>query len=188
MSNPRSSRRKCARVATFHVDDEIEISSSILQSDSLHDRVSGAGPPVLSLQGNADLAEVPGSIVCNEPYLPTFDTRSFEFAVIDDRALSSLDRWALELVGKRFKYEDHEFEGDQEFKMKHKHPSNLFVIHSLVVYSGEKKKFIPANVRYAKRNLHFIFYSLDDLNDYEITPVASFDANLLDRDKIFVIH
>ena len=55
MSNPRSSRRTSARVATFHVDDEIEISSSLLRSDSLGDRVSGAGPPALSLQGNADL-------------------------------------------------------------------------------------------------------------------------------------
>ena len=111
MSNPRSSRRTSARVATFHVDDEIEISSSLLQSDSLGDGASGAGPPALSLQGNADLAEVPGSIVCNESYLPTFDTRPFEFAFIDDRALASRDRWALELVVKtRFKYKDYEFE------------------------------------------------------------------------------
>ena len=59
MSNPRSSRRTCARVAaTFHVDDEIEISSSLLQNDSLGDRVSGAGPPVLSLQGNTSTVYV----------------------------------------------------------------------------------------------------------------------------------
>ena len=66
MSNPRSSRRTSARIATFHVDDEIEISSSLLQNDSLDDRVSGAGPPALSLQGDADLTEAPGSLVHNE--------------------------------------------------------------------------------------------------------------------------
>ena len=32
-----------------------------------------------------------------ESNLPTFDTRPFEFAFIDDRALSSRDRWALKL-------------------------------------------------------------------------------------------
>ena len=71
MSNSRSSRRSGERIATFHVDDEIEISSSLLQNDSLADRVSGAGPPASSLQGDVDLAEVPGFVGNNEP---TFDT------------------------------------------------------------------------------------------------------------------
>ena len=62
MSNPRSSKRTSARIATFHVDDEIEISSSLLQNDSLDDRVSGAGPPALSLERtNADLAQHTGA-------------------------------------------------------------------------------------------------------------------------------
>ncbi len=69
MSNPRSSRRTSARIATFRVDDEVEISSSLLQTDSLHDRIPGAGPPVASLQGNTDLAEVPDSFVHNESNL-----------------------------------------------------------------------------------------------------------------------
>ena len=61
MSNPRSSRRTSARIATFHVDDEIEISSFRQRRESLGDRASGAGPPTLSLIRNVDLAEVPGS-------------------------------------------------------------------------------------------------------------------------------
>ena len=69
MSNPRSSKRTSARIATFHVDDEIEISSSLLQNDSLDDRVSGAGPPALSLQSDADLTEVPDSFVHDESIL-----------------------------------------------------------------------------------------------------------------------
>ena len=63
MSNPRSSRGSGARIATFRVDDEIEISSSLLQNDSLDDRVSGAGPPVSSLQGDVDLA---GTWLCRQ--------------------------------------------------------------------------------------------------------------------------
>ena len=53
---------------------------------------------MFSLQGDADLAEVPSSIVYNESYLSTSDTRPFDFAFIEDRALSSRDRWALESV------------------------------------------------------------------------------------------
>ena len=41
MSKPRSSRRTSARIATFHVDDEIEISSFRQRRESLRDRVSG---------------------------------------------------------------------------------------------------------------------------------------------------
>ena len=80
MSRPRSSRRTSARIATFHVDDEVEISSSLLQNDSLHDGASGAGPPVSSLQGNTDLTEVPGSFVHNGCMEPSFDDDSFTFA------------------------------------------------------------------------------------------------------------
>ena len=103
MSNPRSSRRTSARVATFHVDDEIEISSSLLRSDSLGDRVSGAGPPALSLQGDADLTEVPGSIAHNGYMEPTFDASRFSFAVVDDKVIAPGDRWAKSLIGKSFK-------------------------------------------------------------------------------------
>ena len=58
MSKPRSSRRTSARIAAFHVDDEIEISSFRQRRESLRDRVSGAGPPTLSLIRNVDLTEV----------------------------------------------------------------------------------------------------------------------------------
>ena len=45
-------------------------------------------------------------------------------------------------------------------------------------------------VRYAKRkrNLHFIFYSIDDIDDYEISPVASFDPSLSERDKLSALR
>ena len=71
---------------------------------------------MLSLQGNADLAEAPGFIAINESTLPTSDAYPFELTLIDDRTLSSRDRWALELVGKRLKRKEREFEDDLEFK------------------------------------------------------------------------
>ena len=117
MSKPRSSRRTSARIASFHVDDEVEISSSSLQS--LDDRASGAGPPMLSLQGNVDLAEVPGSFVDSESTDPSLNSRHFDFATIDDTTIASSDKWAKRLIGKRFKYKQEELEDDLDFKGKH---------------------------------------------------------------------
>ena len=110
MSNPRSSRRRSARVATFRVNVATEVPSSPMQSDSLSDRVSGAGPPALSLIRNADLAEVPDSFANTQPSLPTFDASTFEFAVAGHSILSSRDRWALQLIGARFRYKEEELE------------------------------------------------------------------------------
>ena len=87
MSKPRSSRRTSARVATFHVDDVIEISSSLQQREALGDRASGASPPALSLERNADLTEAPGSFANAESTLPTFDASAFEFAIIDHKKM-----------------------------------------------------------------------------------------------------
>ena len=141
---------------------------------------------IYTTQGNADLAEVPGSIAYNESIAPTFDVRSFEFASINDRMLATSDKWALELVGKTFKYKEHELEGDQQFKFRN--PSSLFIIHSVVVYNAEKKEFLHANVRYAKKSLHFIFYSVDDLGEWEISPVVSFNPRLLERKRFYVFQ
>ena len=39
------------------------------------------------------------------------------------------------------------------------------------------------------KSLHFIiFYSLDETNDYEIAPVASFDPTLPDRISYLIIN
>ena len=149
MSKPRSSRRTSARIAAFHVDDEIEISSSLQQREALGDRVSGAGPPALSLERNADLAEVPGSFTDAESTLPTFDASAFDFAIIDHTILSSRDSWVLQLIGRVFRYKEEELEDDLQFKSKH--PSNVFVIHSIVTHSSDRKEFIHANVRYSER-------------------------------------
>ena len=117
MSNTRSSRRTCPRVATFHVGDEIEISSSLRQSDSLDDRASRAGLPALSLQGNAYLAEAPGSIAYNEDPFPTFANPTFNVdcfahSVMNSKVVTSKDSWALDMIGSAFHYKDLEREND----------------------------------------------------------------------------
>ena len=186
MSNPRSSRRRSARVATLHVNVATEDPSSPRQSELLSDRVSGAGPPALSLIRNADLAEVPGSFANDQPSLPTFDSTPFEFAVVGHSILSSRDRWTLQLIGARFRYKEEELEDDVDFR--DKHPSNLFIIHSIVTYNALSRQFVAANNRYSKRNLHFIFYSVDDVNDFEIAPVASFEPTLQERRRFYVFY
>ena len=183
MSNSRSSRRTSARIATFHVDDEIEISSSLVRSDSLGDRVSGAGPPALSSQGDTDLTEAPGSIAHNGYREPSFNASRFSFAVVDDAVIASGDRWAKKLVGKSFKYKQEELEDDVDFKLKR--PTNAFTIYSIVAHHAEKTQFLSANLRYARENLHYICYSVDAMNDYEIMPVASFQPALSERHKLY---
>ena len=118
MSNPRSSRRTCARVATFHVNDGIAVSPSSCQSDSLGDRASGAGPPALSLQDNVDLAEVPGSNAYNEYAWvnPTFNVNSFAYAVMTSKYVTSKDAWAFDFIGKVFQYKELEREDDVEYR------------------------------------------------------------------------
>ena len=183
MSNPRSSRRTSARIATSHVDDEIEISSSLQQRETLGDRVSGAGPPALSLQGDADLTEAPGSIAHNGYMEPTFDASRFSFAVVDDKVIAPGDRWAKNLIGKSFKYKEEELEDDMEFKIKH--PTNVFTIYAIVTYHAEKMQFLSANVRYTRKSLHYICYSVDTISDYDIMPVASFQPALPERRKFY---
>ena len=97
MGNPRSLRRIGERIATFHVDDEIEISSSLWRNDSLDDRVSRTGPPASSLQGDADLAEMPGSFVYNEDPFPAFDAEEFAASLVEENLVTT-DRWMLSLL------------------------------------------------------------------------------------------
>ena len=107
MSNPRSSRRTCgARVAAFHVDDEIEISSSLRQSYSLDDRLElqGQGPQRCPCKETlTHLTEVPGSIAYNEDPFPTFANPTFNVdcfahSVMNSKVVTSKDSWALDMI------------------------------------------------------------------------------------------
>ena len=44
---------------------------------------------------------------------------------------------------------------------------------------------IQANVRYARRNLHFVCYSFDALDDYELIPVKSFHSSVQERNRFY---
>ena len=140
----------------------------------------------MSLIRNVDLTEVPGSFANDQPNLPTFDSTPFEFATVGHSILSSRDRWTLQLIGAMFRYKEEELEDDVNFR--DKHPSNLFIIHSIVTYNALSRQFVTANNRYSKRNLHFIFYSVDDVNDFEIVPVASFEPTLQERRRFYVFY
>ena len=118
--------------------------------------------------------------------MPTFDSTPFEFAVVGHSILSSRDRWTLQLIGARFRYKEEELEDDVNFR--DKRPSSLFITHSIVAYNALSRQFVTANNRYSKRNLHFIFYSVDDVNDFEIVPVASFEPSLQERRRFYVFY
>ena len=138
---------------------------------------------MLSLQGNTDLAEVPDSFVHNGYMDPSFDVNTFAFATVDQSVMVPADRWAQLLVGKQFRYKNEELEDDLIFKRKH--PTNVFAIYSIVTYSADKMQFLPANLRYSKRNLHFLCYSMDAVDDYELIPIKSFHAALQERERFY---
>ena len=46
-------------------------------------------------------------------------------------------------------------------------------------------QFVQANVRYARRNLHFVCYSFDALDDYELIPVKSFHSSVQERNRFY---
>ena len=50
---------------------------------------------------------------------------------------------------------------------------------------GHVLQFLSANLRYARKNLHYICYAVDAMNDYDIIPVASFQPALPERHKFY---
>ena len=97
--------------------------------------------------------------------------------------MASQDNWILSLISKSFKRKELEFEYDLDFKAKH--PSNRLITHSLVTCDGANKKFIPSSVRYTRKSLHFICYSVDLSSDYELMPALSFQPKLSERDRFY---
>ena len=77
---------------------------------------------------------------------------------MDSAVITSHDKWVHSLKGVAFHFKEMELEGNLDFKSRH--PSNSFIIHSVVVYDGVNQQFPPSSVRYARKNLHFLFYSI----------------------------
>ena len=95
--------------------------------------------------------------------------------------MSSQDNWILAFFGKSFQRK--ELEDDLGFKARH--PSNKFIIHSVVACDGVKKRFIPVLIRYTRKSLRFLRYSVDVLCDYELAPSLSFHPKSSDRDRFY---
>ena len=47
---------------------------------------------------------------------------------------------------------------------------------------------MTANNKCSKRRLHFVFYSVDEINDYEAAPVASFDPTSQERRRLYTLY
>ena len=149
------------------------IGSPSLETQPLGDEVSGTESPAASLQVGVDPAGVNGLVVPQEVlYQPSFDVDDLESFRINDRHVIDQDAWSFDFIGKWFRFKDLELEDDPEFRSRH--PSNRFRIHHLVHYDGTRRRFIPATVRYAKKSLYFICYSVDNVSDYELVPIKSF--------------
>ena len=138
---------------------------------------------MLSLQGNTDLTEAPGSFVHSGYMEPSSDANRFIFANVDERVMAPGDRWAQLFIGKQLRCKDEELEDDLDFKRKR--PTSVFVIHSIATRSAEKTQFVPANVRHARRSLRFVCCSIDALDDYELTPVKPFHSSLQERSRLY---
>ena len=66
-----------------------------------------------------------------------------------------------------------------------KHPTSVFIAHSIVTYAAEKTQLAPANARRATRSLRLVCRSVDALDDYETTPVKPFHSSLQERSKLY---
>ena len=52
--------------------------------------------------------------------------------------------------------------------------------------SSREKEFLPSTVRYARKRLYFVGYSIDVVSDYELFPVGSLHARVQDRERFYV--
>ena len=102
---------------------------------------------------------------------------------MDDRHVTEQDAWIFAFIGKWFRFKDLELEDDPEFRSRH--PSNCFKIHQLVHYDGTNRRFMPATVRYARKRLYFICYSVDNVSDYEMMPIKAFHPSLEERNRFY---
>ena len=75
MSPTRRSARRSNCNATFHVDSEVEIRSSLLRNGTLGDEGSGAVPPTTPIDGRVDFPELNGPINEDLSPMPLFDQR-----------------------------------------------------------------------------------------------------------------
>ena len=69
--------------------------------------------------------------------------------------------------------------------MKSRWTSSRFVINTIASYDPVRRLFIPATIRCSNRSLHFVFYSVDVTEEYELSPIASFSPNLPENRRFY---
>ena len=111
---------------------------------------------------------------------------SFAYSVMTSKCVTSKDSWAFDMIGKIFHYKELEREDDIEYR--NNNISNTSIIHSLVLYDGKSKKFLKSSVRYATRCLHFLFYSVDNVDEYELAPAASFHPKMKEGSRFYCFN
>ena len=117
----RSSRRRYVN-ETVVIDNEIEIRSAVYQrSSNTAERIS------TSLSTTTVSLTFPP---------PSFDDSDFVSSVMVDK-LASGSQWALSLLGKSFCFKELELEDDPAFR--DRHPSNTFIINTIVSQNWFKK-------------------------------------------------
>ena len=162
------------------------IGSSSSENQPLGDETSGTGSPATTLQVGVDPAGVNGLVAPQEGFhQPNFHVDNLESYRMDDRFVAERDAWCFAFIGKWFSFKDMELEDDLDFK--DRHPSNRFRIIGIVHYDGERKVFIPATVRYARKRLFFLCCSADKPRDYELVSTESFHPRLHESYRFYQI-
>ena len=142
-------------------------------------------PPTTPIDGGVDLSELNGPLNEDSFSMPFFDQRIMKDSLMDRRKVTSTDDWVFELINLKFRFKDLDLEADH-LDFRRIHSSNLFVIHSVVLYDGDVQEFLPASIRYARKNLHFVFFSVDDPGDFELVPVVSFHPKLSEPQRFYI--
>ena len=140
------------------------------EAQPLGDEVSGTGSPATPTQGVVDPAGVNGFV---DPQ-SAFPRHTFRIKRIEDyrmdRYVTERDAWSLDVIGKCFRFKEMELEDAPDFSSRH--PSNIFKVQYLVHFDPDKKEFLPSTVRYARKRLYFVGYSIDVVSDYELFPTS----------------
>ena len=155
-STPRSSRKRRGRRSSR---EDVAIDPPFVEAQPLGDEVSGTGSPATPRRGVVDPAGVNGFV---DPQ-SAFPRHTFRIKRIEDyrmdRYVTEGDAWSLDVIGKCFRFKEMELEDAPDFSSRH--PSNIFKVQYLVHFDPDKEEFLPSTVRYARKRLYFVGYSID---------------------------
>ena len=104
-STPRSSRKRRGRRSSR---EDVAIDPPFVEAQPLGDEVSGTGSPATPRRGVVDPAGVNGLVALQ--LQSDFPPHAFRIDGLEgfrmDKRLALGDKWALDLIGNRFKFKD----------------------------------------------------------------------------------